>query len=627
MSEVISIGIPPVNVNENKPEEKKEESIEHNKPEDKKEENKSEDKKEENSSIFLSEVISIGIPPENVNENKPEDKKEEKEENKEDKPKKEIEDSQQNLDSNKNSDKNDNIEIIIEKKDDNNKTQELFSDNKEKENLKDSEINLSNILNSNLSMNNDTNKKPEEEEEKKNENDEKKNSINVNEQKPRKSLFDGLFTSQNNELDLDKLMNPNQLSNIFDKENNNKESLFSNDNINNEKKEKKEKENIFTNNQGKSILSSDDNFELLGSKMTPIKSVNLFQNQNNIENKDNKETINDNNEQKDEKEDEEISIDIKAENSENNENNEKQNKKEEASEEKKENSLINSNNNINIDNDNGENGSGSGSVLINLNKNKDNNNQKIIEENIKLQNNISKNEELVLSADEEEYNPKEIIKKENPEVSSLQKRKPLNKKIYSGLIEKMYRITEKEKNDIDVPEKKTVTLYDNTLSKFLKDFEDKIKNLKNLYIITIIKRGEEKGHPKKQDEIVLEANVPKKRNELKKLYKNMMNVIKNKLQKENKKYYYILILKILDKYKKITPKEQKEKKNAYMKMKEKEIIKNKKIQKDKEKEKDKEKKLEQKKSYSTLSNLVKTWAPLICIPLIGIIMFYLIYVK
>ena len=588
LSEVISIGIPPVNVNENKTEDKKEENKEESKEVNKEEnkEEKKDEKKEEKSSVFLSEVISIGIPPENINENKPEDKKEENEEKKEDKPKKEIEDSQQKLEINQDADKNDNIEIIIEKKDDN-KTQELFSDNKEKENLKDSEINISNILNSNLSMNNDTNKKSEEEEEKKKENVEKKNSINENEQK-RKSLFGDLFTSQNNEINLDKLfLNPNQSSNIFDKDNNNKESIFSNENINNEKKEK---ENIYTNNQGKSILSSDDNFELFGSKMTPIKSVNLYQNQNN---KENKENINDNNEQKEEKEDEEVSIDIKAENSENNEN-----KKEEGSEDKKENSLINSNNNIN--NDNGENGSGS--VIINLNKNKDNNNEKIIDENIKLQTNISKNEEVVLSEDEKEYNPQEIINNENPGVISLPKQKELNKKIYARLIKTMYRIIEIEKNAINVPEKKTVTLYDNTLSKFLKDFEDKIKNLKNLYIITIIKRYLEKD-PKKQKEIVLEANIPKKRNELKKLYRNMINVIKNKLQKENQKYYYISILKILDKYKKITPKE---KKDAYMKMKEKEIIKNKEIQKEtqKENEKEKVKKLEQKESSSIISYLV-----------------------
>lgn len=66
----------------------------------------------------------------------------------------------------------------------------------------------------------------------------------------------------------------------------------------------------------------------------------------------------------------------------------------------------------------------------------------------------------------------------------------------------------------------------------MNDFEEKIKGLKNIYKITILKWNREKGNPQKQNEIIAEANLPKKRNELKKLYRNMMDVIKNKLQKK-----------------------------------------------------------------------------------------------
>ena len=165
----------------------------------------------------------------------------------------------------------------------------------------------------------------------------------------------------------------------------------------------------------------------------------------------------------------------------------------------------------------------------------------------------------------------------------------------------MFKITDAKKNEIDIPEKKTVTLYDNTLSKFLNDFEEKIKGLKNIYKITILKWNREKGNPQKQNEIIAEANLPKKRNELKKLYRNMMDVIKNKLQKENQKYYYIQILKILDKYKKIiiTKKENEEQKKLDEQSKERE-----------NKEKLKDKNIKNKNGKSSIINIAIFLIPL-----------------
>ena len=115
------------------------------------------------------------------------------------------------------------------------------------------------------------------------------------------------------------------------------------------------------------------------------------------------------------------------------------------------------------------------------------------------------------------------------------------------MIKKLYRITEKKKNDIEIPEKKTITLYDNALNQFLKDFEEKIINLKKGYIEALVKKHFEKL-PSKKREIVLAINLPKRRNELKKTYREMIEVISKKLEKENQKYYYIVIMEILKKY-------------------------------------------------------------------------------
>ena len=79
--------------------------------------------------------------------------------------------------------------------------------------------------------------------------------------------------------------------------------------------------------------------------------------------------------------------------------------------------------------------------------------------------------------------------------------------------------------------------------------------MKKCYIETLIKRHFEK-YPSKKKQIIYEANLPKKRNDLKKVYHEMMKVINEKLkEKDNQKYYYILILNILKKHENIEQKE------------------------------------------------------------------------
>ena len=69
------------------------------------------------------------------------------------------------------------------------------------------------------------------------------------------------------------------------------------------------------------------------------------------------------------------------------------------------------------------------------------------------------------------------------------------------MIKKIYKLTENNKNKINIPEKKIVTIYDNTLNQFLKDFEDKIIILKKCYIETLIKRHFEKYPSKKKEKL------------------------------------------------------------------------------------------------------------------------------
>ena len=116
---------------------------------------------------------------------------------------------------------------------------------------------------------------------------------------------------------------------------------------------------------------------------------------------------------------------------------------------------------------------------------------------------------------------------------------------------------------------------------------NKIIILKKCYIETLIKRHFEK-YPSKKKQIIYEANLPKKRNDLKKVYHEMMKVINEKLkEKDNQKYYHILILDILKKHENIEQKEINDELKLYknnLKNKEKEN-KNKVIKKSKKNEK------------------------------------------
>ena len=95
-------------------------------------------------------------------------------------------------------------------------------------------------------------------------------------------------------------------------------------------------------------------------------------------------------------------------------------------------------------------------------------------------------------------------------------------------------------------------------------------NLKQSYINTLIKKHFEKGQNDKK-QIILKADLPKKRNEIKKIYREMIKLVTTELEKDYQKYIYILILKILEKYKSIKDKEMNSVLEMYRKQKQKNI--------------------------------------------------------
>ena len=77
--------------------------------------------------------------------------------------------------------------------------------------------------------------------------------------------------------------------------------------------------------------------------------------------------------------------------------------------------------------------------------------------------------------------------------------------------------------------------------------------MKNGYIYALVKKHycENKNKKKK---ILIQENIPQKRNNVKKSYYELIMLIENKLKndEENVKYYYEIILELLEKYEEIT---------------------------------------------------------------------------
>ena len=514
------------NDNDNKNEKEHKDTIEDNKEinEDNKESNNEEEKEKEN--IMISNIISIGTPgeikekismqidnnennkndinKENINSNDIEiikdsniqnsnlpelssliinkGQKEQKEENMEDKNKDIIESI--NLEQK-------NEEIFSISKENN------TSDNKENEIPKEDKEEKSNI---NLNMQTSSLNKSSFENLNKSENNNSMDINNKEKPKQKKSLFNNLFSNNQNE----------NLDDIFNKLNKNKTAILFSEkqSINN----KHENINLFGNNGGNPLLINDNkNLKFFDKDTTPIKTSSLFNPPK--ENKKQEDKTEDITETKEIKEINDIKEDKP--------------KKEE---------IKNPNIEININMDNKP-------------------ETKFGEEESESEDGLSEYEieytpGININDDDKGKEKKEI----SALISNVNKEKPFDIKYYLELIKKIYIITEKRKNKIIIPEKKSVTKYDDTLTEFLADFDKSIKNLKHYYILTLVKIQIAKDDEEKR-KIIIQSNLPKLRNKVKKVYKEMTRVIKKNLEQENKKYYYILILNILKKYDNISDEE------------------------------------------------------------------------
>ena len=254
-------------------------------------------KQEEKEGPFLSEIISIGIPK--INEdNKENISKEKNEENKDNNPinnnlpqlkdviqpkeKKEEEKLPETINKENIEEKSNNINNSV------NKPEEASSENKE------NELIISDVLNSNLTQDNQNNNIPTSfnkslfeninQENKSQENKENQNKTQIQPQtSQRKSLFGDLFLNKNDTNLNDILMNNTKSSGFMTENKDKNEPLFGTNDLNN----KNNSNNLYENNQGKSILNSSAGLTLFGKEMTPIKSTNLTQTK--IEEKEKKE--------------------------------------------------------------------------------------------------------------------------------------------------------------------------------------------------------------------------------------------------------------------------------------------------------------------------------------------------
>ena len=158
--------------------------------------------------------------------------------------------------------------------------------------------------------------------------------------------------------------------------------------------------------------------------------------------------------------------------------------------------------------------------------------------------------------DELELNGKYLtnnISNKNKNLKIIQKRKPVSRKMYANLLERMIYIIEKYKDEINEAPNNANTKYNSLLVKYIKDLECKILALKNAYLITSIKKHY-CNNEKDKKKIIIQGNIPRKRNEVKICFKELVSFTKNRFKNNAgiQKYYYMQILNILNKYENIS---------------------------------------------------------------------------
>ena len=141
----------------------------------------------------------------------------------------------------------------------------------------------------------------------------------------------------------------------------------------------------------------------------------------------------------------------------------------------------------------------------------------------------------------------------NKSEKQISKRKPISRKIYTNLLKKMIHLTEKNINMIDKEPINSDNKYNDIIDNYINYLENDLSNMKNGYIYALVKKHYYKNeHLKKR--ILIQANIPQKRNNVKKCYNELTTLINNKLEndEENQIYYFNIILEMLKKYENIS---------------------------------------------------------------------------
>ena len=483
-----------------------------------------------------------------------------------------------------------------------NKNLEEDSDNKELENNKEKEPQNNNIFNNNLFNN---------------KNNVQSNSLFSNDFKKNTSLFSSKNEIKNDFASLFNNFTTNDKTNNSDKDTSNKLGLFSSSSPNfqffsgdnNQSKEKnKTKENIslFGNlfnmkndkeQENNNIFKIDENNSLFSQTK---KEGNLFGNnasnmfggnqENKIFNIKNENQNNfpelfpktDNNENKETQKEE---INIFGNDSKNQDLDEKNDDSKRILLDDDDNEKEEYNNNIFINNENNEINI-SFKHFINNNSNKfiskesdiEEEEEEIEEENSEkediISNNFIQNKiiydnkvisnpkinlkdiDSVISEESEEqilikqYEIKDINNENDKHIS---KRKPISRKMYNNLISQIIQLIKAKSDRINKEPKKSFNRYNEIIEDNLDNFEFNLQQMKNGYIYALVKKHycENKNKKKK---ILIQENIPQKRNNVKKSYYELILLIENKLKnyEENMKYYYEKILELLEKYEEIT---------------------------------------------------------------------------
>ena len=106
----------------------------------------------------------------------------------------------------------------------------------------------------------------------------------------------------------------------------------------------------------------------------------------------------------------------------------------------------------------------------------------------------------------------------------ISKRKPISRKIYSNLIQQMIHLTEKKFNNIKEEPNKSDNDYNEVIENYINLFENKLQQMKNGYIYALVKKHFCENEKMKK-RILIQENIPQKRNNVKKCYNELMLII------------------------------------------------------------------------------------------------------